>query len=188
VSKSKLMRWAIVVGSLVASCGYLAPVVSLAAEDCRPYDPKKLKIVDEGETGWVLTDGDVRMLVLDNERDAEQALALAKRHTSQCFIGRDNKRDKPKNYIMQYWKGNSGIKTDLGKEDSLPYSPKKLKIVDEGETGWMLTDGDFAMCMFDNERDAKQALALAKKCTSHCFIGRNNGRSNRKDYLVEYWK
>lgn len=41
--------------------------------------------------------------MLDNEQDAKAALAMAKQHTSQCFIGRDNKRPNRKDYIIQYW-------------------------------------------------------------------------------------
>ena len=47
-------------------------------EDCIRYDPTKLRIVDEGKGGWLLTDGRSRMLMLDYEREAKQALALAK--------------------------------------------------------------------------------------------------------------
>jgi hypothetical protein len=63
-----------------------------------------------------------------------------------------------------------------------------LKIVDEGERGWLLTDDRSRMLILDNENDAKAALALARKHTQHCFIGRDNKRKNRRDYIVEYWK
>lgn len=36
-------------------------------EDCLPYDPFSLRIVDEGAQGWLLTDRRSRMLILDNE-------------------------------------------------------------------------------------------------------------------------
>ena len=44
--------------------------------DCLFYDPRDLKIVFEGATGWLLTDGRSRMLILDNREDADRALAL----------------------------------------------------------------------------------------------------------------
>jgi len=42
--------------------------------------------------------------------------------------------------------------------------------------------------MLDNEQDAKCALALAKNHTKQCFIGRDNRRPNRKDFIVLYWE
>src|SRR5215510_8230337 len=41
--------------------------------DCLLYNPNDLKIVDEGPSGWLLTDGRSRMLILDNKEDAEKA-------------------------------------------------------------------------------------------------------------------
>lgn len=60
----------------------------IAAEDCLPYDPKALTIVDEGANGWLLADGGHRMFMLDDQDDAEAeaALAVARRHTASCFL------------------------------------------------------------------------------------------------------
>ncbi len=79
-------------------------VVPIVAEDCLPYDVGSLQIVNEGEKGWLLTDGRSRMLVLDNKEDAEAALALAQRHKAHCFIGRNNRRPNRCSYIVEYWK------------------------------------------------------------------------------------
>jgi hypothetical protein len=73
-------------------------------EDCIYYNREALEVIDEGERGWLLTDGRSRMLGLDNEEDARAALALARRHTAQCFIGRNNRRPNRRDYIVQYWK------------------------------------------------------------------------------------
>jgi hypothetical protein len=83
-----------------------APVTTITesfGDDCLPYDPDDLSIVDEGASGWLLTDGRSRMLVLDAEADAEAALALTRRHDSQCFIGRGNSRTNRSSYIVDYW-------------------------------------------------------------------------------------
>ena len=81
-------------------------VVPIIREDCIPYDPETLAIRDEGEKGWMLTsnDGSHWMALLDNEQDAEAALALARRHKALCFIGRGNRRPKRRDYIVNYWK------------------------------------------------------------------------------------
>jgi hypothetical protein len=166
----------------------LASAMVLASEDCLPYNPKNLKIVNEGASGWLLTDGSSRMLMLDNQSDAQKALALAQRHTAHCFIGRDNKRTNRIDYIVEYWSGNSGVKTQIATEDCIGYNRANLKIVDLGATGWQLTDGASAMLIVDSQKDAQRALALATRYSQQCFIGRDNKRSNRKDYIVEYWK
>jgi hypothetical protein len=160
---------------------------ALAKEDCLPYNPRNLRIVSEGAKGFLLTDGRSRMLMLDNREDARKALALARRHTKHCFIGRDNRRPNRKDYIFEYWGGDSGITTSLGREDCIPYDPHKLHIVNEGARGWLLTDGRSRMAMLDNASDARRALAVARRHTRQCFIGRNNRRPNRKDYIVQYF-
>jgi hypothetical protein len=165
-----------------------APDFGIAPEDSIPYNPANLRIANEGASGWLLTDDVSRMLILDNETDAKNALALAQRHTGQCFIGRDNPRPNRRDYIVQYWKGHSGLSTTMSEEDCIPYNPANVRIVNEGATGWLLTDDVSRMLILDNETDAKNALALARHHTAQCFIGRGNPRPNRKDYIVEYWR
>lgn len=165
-----------------------ATAVPTPHEDCLPYNPARLRIVDEGKQGWLLTDGSSRMLMLDNQEDAENALALARGHTAHCFIGRDNNRAVRSDYIVEYWEGKSGQATKIGKEDCLSYQRAGLKIVDEGAKGWLLTDGKSAIVLLDDQQDAERALALAKGYSQQCFIGRDNTRANRKDYIVEYWR
>lgn len=157
--------------------------------DCLFYDPRDLKIVFEGATGWLLTDGRSRMLILDNREDADRALALARRHNAHCFIGRDNTRPNRREYVHEYWLGDSGIETEIKGEDCIKYNPNNLNIVDEGANGWLLAEGaSHRMQMFDNKQDAQEGLAVAKQKTNYCFIGRDNNRPNRREYIVEYFK
>jgi eukaryotic-like serine/threonine-protein kinase len=162
--------------------------VAISPEDCLPYDPNALLIKDQGSSGWQLTDGRSSMLILDNQADAQAALNQAKRHTAHCFIGRGNTRTNRRSYIVQYWPGNSGINTSIASEDCIGYNQSQLAIVNEGANGWLLTDGASRMLMLDNETDARNALALARRYTQQCFIGRSNARTNRIDYIVDYWK
>jgi hypothetical protein len=75
------------------------------AEDCTSYTPDTITIQDRGEKGWVLERTDGAMFAwLDNKADAEAALAVAKRHTAICYIGRNNKRSDHRSYVMTYWK------------------------------------------------------------------------------------
>lgn len=158
------------------------------ARDCRALDSDGLAIVDEGETGWLLTDGVSRLAVLDNEADAKAALVVAKFHERRCFIGRDNSRSNRRTYIAQFWLGGPKGGPTVDNQDCLSYNPAALEIVDLGEPGWRLTDGSSAMLVLDNEADAREALSLASQHSEHCFIGRNNSRSNRSSYILEYWK
>lgn len=157
-------------------------------EDCISYQPESLRIKDEGAAGWLLTDGSNRLAVLGNKEDAQAALALAKRHTARCFIGRNNSREDRELYVLEYWRGKSGIQTKMGTQDCIAYDADRLSIVDEGDKGWLLTDGDSRMSVLDNEADAKRALALAERHTKQCFIGRGNERSERLEYILEYWE
>jgi hypothetical protein len=158
------------------------------AEDCISYQPEKLHLEDAGAAGWLLTDGSNRLAMLDDKEDAKAALALAKRHTGRCFIGRDNTREKQELYILEYWRGDSGLHTKVGTQDCFSYDADRLSIVDEGEGGWLLTDGSARMSVLDDEADAKRALALAERHAKQCFIGRGNTRSERYEYIIEYWE
>lgn len=158
------------------------------APDCLTYDPRDLRIVNEGSRGWLLTDGVSRMHMLDNRRDAERALALARRHTAQCFIGRDNTRPNRKDFIVEYWTGASRVPTAISGEDCISYNRWNLRIVDEGARGWLLTDGRFRLLMLADREDAERALNLARRNSRQCFIGRDNTRPNRQDYILGYWQ
>ncbi|HEX8845959.1 MAG TPA: hypothetical protein VF791_15010 [Pyrinomonadaceae bacterium] len=157
-------------------------------QDCLSYNPSNLRIINEGSSGWLLTDGSSRMLILDNRADAERALALARRHTAHCFIGRNNNRPNRRDFIVEYWTGDSGIRTTIAGEDCISYNPSTLEIRNEGAGGWLLTDGNSRMLMLANRADAEQALGITSQSSRQCFIGRNNTRPNRKDYIVEYWR
>ena len=158
------------------------------APDCLTYDPRNLRIVNEGPRGWLLTDGVSRMHMLDNRRNAERALALARRHTAHCFIGRDNIRPNRKDFIVEYWTGASMIPTAINGEDCISYNRWNLRIVDEGASGWLLTDGRSRLLMLADREDAERALDMARRNSRQCFIGRDNTRSNRQDYILGYWQ
>jgi hypothetical protein len=157
-------------------------------QECLTYNPHNLRIVDEGSDGWLLTDGLSRMNMLDNRRDAERALALARRHTAHCFIGRDKTSANRRGLIVEYWTGASGIPSAIKGEDCLSYRLENLRIVEEAVGSWLLTDGRSRMVMLADKEDAERALSLARKNSQHCFIGRDNTRPNRLDYILGYWQ
>jgi hypothetical protein len=71
---------------------------------CNTYDPTALQITDLGAPGWRLLSGTNYLAMLDNEQDAQAALALAKKYTAVCAIGLQNKRPNRMSYIVSYWK------------------------------------------------------------------------------------
>jgi hypothetical protein len=127
------------------------------------------------------------MLMLDNHADAERAMAVARAHTHHCFIGRGNHRPDRVRYITHYWRGNPGATAQPG-DDCVSYNPATVGVFDRGAMGWRLEDGSHAMVLFDNQADANRGLMVARAFSNLCFIGRNNTRPNRADYIVQYWR
>jgi hypothetical protein len=137
------------------------------AQDCLIYNPLSLGIVDEGSSGWLLTNGVSRMHMFDNLEDAQRGWALTVGHTGHCFIGRGNDRPNREDYIVEYWAGASGIQIPIPDEDCISYDKRGLRIVDEGANGWLLTDGRSRMLMLDNREAAERALDLARSNKRH---------------------
>lgn len=163
-------------------------LADIKPKDCVQYDPARLQIVNEGASGWLLTDGVSRMHLLDSNVDAQAALAVAGQHTADCFIGRANTRPNRSDYIVEYWSGDSGRSAVIRQEDCISYRTGSLNIVNEGVTGWVLTDGVSRILILDNQKDAGNALILARSFSKLCFIGRTNTRPDRRTYILEYWE
>jgi hypothetical protein len=145
-------------------------------------------VVSDRSAGWVLTDGSTNLLTLDNESDAQRALALARRHKSHCFLGRGNTRPNRSDYIIEYWEAPTGAPTVIDAEDCVRYDPAALRIAESGAQGFVLTDGRSRLLAADTQKDAQKAWDIAQKHSMLCFIGRGNARVNQRDYIVQYWK
>lgn len=155
-----------------------------------PYDPRRLRIVDEGAGGWLLTDGVSRMKMFDNKEDARNGLRVARRHTRHGFVGRDNTRGaKRLDYITEYWAGCSGLPSEpLTKVDCIPYNPNNVVAEDLNAQGWRIRDGNHWMLLAHDLNDALAVLRIVERHTRMCFIGRGNHRPNRKQYIMTYWE
>lgn len=161
-------------------------VIVLPTKDCLPFNTANLKIVNQNSY-YTLTDGVESMLIMDTLTDAQNALKLAQQYGQFCFIGRDNKRSNRKDFIVEYWMGGKNVAPILSPEDCISYSTATLKIVKESND-WLLTDGSSRMLILDNQSDAEDTLLVAKAFKFQCFIGRNNTRSSRIDFIIQYWK
>lgn len=164
-------------------------VHNITTRDLIHYNPRNLRIVDEGSKGWLLTDGRSRIKLLDNKEDARNALRVARRYTRHGFIGRDNTRSNRSDYIIEYWDGNSGLPHEpLTKVDAIPYNPDNVTAEYKKNDGWLLKEGSHWMQRAHDFNDALALLQLAKRHTKLCFIGRSNKRPNRKQYIMQYWE
>lgn len=153
------------------------------------YNPRNLRIVNEGANGWLLTDGVSRMKMLDNAEDARNALRVARRHTRHGFVGRDNPRSNRIDYITEYWAGSSGLAYEpLTKVDAIAYQPARVIAEDIDSQGWRIRDGDNWMLLAHDLNDALAVLREVERHTRMCFIGRGNTRPNRKSYIMTYWE
>ena len=164
-------------------------VYDVITRDEIAYNPRTLRIVDEGTNGWLLTDSVSRMKMLDNKKDAHNAMLVARRYTRQGFVGRDNPRPNRIDYITEYWAGSSGLPYQpLTKVDAIPYSPTKVVAEDIDADGWRLKEGNHWMLLADDLDDALTVLRVVERHTKMCFIGRDNHRPNRKSYIMTYWE
>jgi C1A family cysteine protease len=164
-------------------------VVDTFTIDAIPYDPNRLVVVDRGALGWMLTDGRMSMRLFDNAEDARNGLRVARRHNRQCFVGRDNPRANRRDYILEYWEGNSGLPREpLTRTDGIPYRPANVKALDLDSDGWRIHEGDHWMLMAHDMNDALAVLQVVERYSRMCFIGRNNKRPNRKDYIMTYFE
>ena len=156
-------------------------------QDCIGYDPRALSLTKRGND-WVLTSGRSSMKVFASRADAQKGLAVARRHTRQCFIGRGNERPDRRRYIFEYWEGDSSIESAVpGGEDCISYDPDTLSIEHRRGVGWVLKSDRSSMAVFDTREDARQGLAVARRHTRQCFIGRGNDRSDRQRYIMNYF-
>lgn len=164
-------------------------VYEVFTHDELPYDPRKLRFVNEGARGWLLTDGVSRIKMFDNKEDARNGLRVARRHTRHGFVGRDNPRPNRMDYITEYWAGHSGLPYEpLTKTDCIPYNPNDVVAEDLDEQGWRLREGDHWMLLAHDMNDALAVLRLIERHSRICFIGRDNKRQNRKSYIMTYWE
>lgn len=154
-----------------------------------PYNPNTLRIIKNSDY-WTLTDGRSSMEIFATEEDAQNALKIAARHNRQCFVGRSNKRTNRKDFIFEYWEGNSGLAPQkLSKVDEIPYNPSKVvaKYLPK-ENYWRIEEGNHFMFIADNMADAMAMLAVVERHSKSCFIGRDNKKQNRKDFIMHYFE
>ncbi len=154
---------------------------------CDPYNAAALTALPTADY-WTLFDGQQLLLSMATQTDASNAVALAQRYSTLCFIGRDNARANREAYITQYWKDPTGVATTISPEDCTPYATANLQVVNLGATGWAVSDGTRQLLLLDNQADANGALGVLKPYSSQCFIGRGNVRPDPTRFTIPYYK
>jgi serine/threonine protein kinase len=80
----------------------VAPVIDV--EDCYRYNRQNLRVQEVSGQGWMLTDGKQPLTMVDTQADGKRAWDLALGNSEFCFIGRGNRRQNHRDYVVQYWK------------------------------------------------------------------------------------
>jgi len=75
--------------------------------------------------------------------------------------------------------------------DCVSYNPNNLTVDGSGSTGtFIVSDGNTIVIRVHGQTDdvGQEALALAQRYTRHCYIGRDNNRDPKGDYIFDYWR
>jgi hypothetical protein len=157
-------------------------------EDCLAYNPASISIAHDKALGWQVVDGQKVIASLDRESEAQQALILARRYKSHCFLGRSNTRPNHNDFIIDYWLTPTNNPGGIPDEDCTEYDSATLAFGDMGASGFGVRDNRRQVTLADTKADAEKAWTIAKAHRALCTIGRRNKRPNQRDYMVQYWR
>ncbi len=155
------------------------------------YDPLAIRIENRENDGWMLTDGNRQLKMLDTYKDALDALRVARRHNRYGFIGAGNQGLFNRDYLIEYWEGDSGLPREpLTNSHEFSYDPRQAVAVDRDEKGWEIRFGlEENMSLWAGKLDdALAALKLVQEHKKIGFIGKFNKRPNPRDYMMTYWE
>lgn len=167
-------------------------MTSAPDQDCIPYDPTNVSTLPNPNDPTVvaitapLPSGALSVFspAADNPANAANLVALYRRYTEICYIG----RNYGSQYIVTYFKGASGQQTTVAPEDCVAYSPATLQVVGQGASGDALMSGGTQIALLANAFEAALANAVAAHASNECFIGRANARPNPHNFITDYWK
>jgi hypothetical protein len=140
-------------------------------------------LTDDGGTANFTESFATRQMTINLRKDGKLLVDLFTKFTDKS--GRQNYEDQEtmtKALVLIPVTGPS-------KEDCISYDATDLTIKNLPGTGYQLiAGGSIALQLLDNESDALLAKSVAAAHHQQCFVGRNNSRSNRMEYIMEYWK
>jgi hypothetical protein len=143
--------------------------------DCISYNPNALTkvyaagvhAIKQGQTELIRVYGG------PSDTVGDKALALAKRYTQVCFIGRNNYMDEKEAYIFEYWRNPSGNNSPIpdSEDDCSNYDKNNLQVNDMGGGyGWRVKDDDHVLQIFETEVDAKNGKIVLAKYNQICYV------------------
>jgi len=157
---------------------------------CFGYNPESLHVGRGPVRDLAVMAGNFQLARAENRVDADAVLRIARAHHAQCMIGLDGHAPGGRQWVFVFWE--RGTAPTLPGEACDRYDPRRLDIRNQGQSGWALISfapqfGDpRPLHFFNDEADARVALAYARKHSALCFIGQYSKDQNA--YLVRYWK
>lgn len=157
--------------------------------NCVSYNPGNLTVAF-ANGAYTVSDGGKKVLTVSGYSDdntGDQALALAKRYKKHCLIGQGNSRADHYQYVFDYWRSPSGIKTTIpGEEDICSnYDRGNLTVEDMGDgNGWRVKDHDHVLHLFDTGKDARDGDIVLTKYGQICQIGSGSDEDDNSRYVT----
>jgi hypothetical protein len=155
--------------------------------DCLGHNPADVFIENLGATGFRIRAGSEFMFIVDDLADAQLLEAVVKATSQHCFLGRPYTGSDRPDYLSEYFQGPGPI-PQLPGEDCIGYNPAEVFLENFGAGHFRLRTASTFMALAATQHDADVLLAVARRSTQQCFVGRDNTRPNRKDYIVSYWR
>ena len=169
------------------SVGVAAGAGGAAAEDCLSYEPSLLGLKNDKDRGWMVQHQGQALLRFDKKDEAQRAMNLAKRYKQHCYVGRRTNRPDSTSYYVEYWKSPSDLRTEIKKEECLPYDRSQLQVV-ATTRDWELRAGAVFLVRAASKADADRLKEIASSHFAFCQLGQRNTRPNHRLYMIQYWR
>jgi hypothetical protein len=155
--------------------------------DCIGYDPTNITVSYNSSFGvYQVISGSDALLAYQNQADANDGAALARRYTQQCFVGRSNTCSNRYQCIMDYWLGPSNLSSTIAVQDCIPYNRNQLSETPSG-SDWQVSDPTSIIGLFSSKADADAAVMVLRHTSNICYVGRDQTGSNRLAYITNYF-
>jgi hypothetical protein len=172
----------IVIAIIVLSGGSSSDSTAGVPEfNCVKYNSGNLSINSLGDGSLEIAAPKAgRLALADNNADAQQVLKLAQSHAKHCQIGNGARG-------VEYWVG-TGKGPAVTLADCIGYDPGNVSTRDLGAVGIQIISGNSALSVVPGQTEADQAVQVIKAFSKQCFVGRDNQRPNRLEFITEDWE
>jgi hypothetical protein len=144
------------------------------------YKPRNL-VLEKGDKGWQLTDGNMILVELSKKSDADRAMALAECYT-RIFLMRTG--DSKKRRTIVYWDNPSGIGRKPKPDKCTKYDPRKVSVKKEGKAWLLILERPKNVLVFLSEKEVSTVRDVARRYTNLCVIVRDI----RTGYMIIDWR